>query len=79
MALAGPYRLVLMDPPYKFLELGEFLESMAQVDGLVEDNGTVVVGHSRHLELQSGYGSLHLFSHCRYGDNVVEFYRKGVD
>ena len=77
-ALTGPYRLVLMDPPYKFLELGEFLESLAQVDGLVEDDGTVVVGHSRHLELQSGYGSLHLFSHRRYGDNVVDFFRKGV-
>ena len=77
-ALTGPYRLVLMDPPYKFLELGDFLESLAGVDGLVEDDGTVVVGHSRHLELQSDYGSLHLFSHRRYGDNVVEFFRKGV-
>ena len=77
-ALTGPYRLVLMDPPYKFLELGQLLETLANIDGLVEDGGTVVVGHSRHLELQSGYGSLHLFSHRRYGDNVVEFFRKGV-
>ncbi len=76
-ALTGPYRLVLMDPPYKFLELGEFLESMAQVDGLVEDDGTVVVGHSRRLDLQPSYGSLHQFSHRRYGDNVVDFYSKG--
>ena len=45
---------------------------------MVEDDGTVVVGHSRHLELQSDYGSLHLFSHRRYGDNVVDFFRKGV-
>ena len=76
-ALPGPYRLVLMDPPYRFLELGGFLESLAQVDGLVEDDGTVVVGHSRHLDLQSAFGSLHRFSHRRYGDNVVDFYRKG--
>ena len=78
MALPGPYRLVLMDPPYRFLELGGLLESMANIDGLVEDDGTVVVGHSRHLELQPEYGSLHLFSHRRYGDNVVDFFSKGV-
>lgn len=78
-ALTGPYRLVLMDPPYRFLELGDFLESLAQVDGLVEVDGTVVVGHSRHLEIQSSYGSLHLFSHRRYGDNVVDFFRKGFN
>lgn len=78
-ALTGPYRLVLMDPPYKFLELGEFLESLARIDGLVQDEGTVVAGHSRHLELQAAYGSLQLFSHRRYGDNVVDFFRKGVN
>jgi len=78
-ALTGPYRLVLMDPPYKFLELGEFLERLANIDGLVEDDGTVVVGHSRHLELRPGYGSLQMFSHRRYGDNVVDFFRKGVN
>ena len=77
-ALPGPYRLVLMDPPYRFLELGGLLESMGEIDGLVDDDGTVVVGHSRHLELQAEYGSLRLFSHRRYGDNVVNFFQKGV-
>ncbi|PKB78949.1 MAG: 16S rRNA (guanine(966)-N(2))-methyltransferase RsmD [SAR202 cluster bacterium Io17-Chloro-G9] len=75
--LAGPYRLVMLDPPYRFLELGRVLETIASIQGLVEDDGTVVVGHSRHLELQSLYGNLHLFSHRRYGDNVVDFFHKG--
>ena len=77
-ALPGLYRLVLMDPPYRFLGLGGLLESMGEIDGLVDDDGTVVVGHSRHLELQTEYGSLRLFSHRRYGDNVVNFFQKGV-
>lgn len=77
-ALPGPYRLVLMDPPYRFLELGGLLESMAAIDGLVQDDGTVVVGHSRHLDLQTEYRPLQLFSHRRYGDNVVDFFQKGV-
>ena len=75
--LPGPYRLVLMDPPYRFLELGGLLDTIAGIQGLVEDEGTLVAGHSRRLELQSGYGDLHLFSNRRYGDNVVDFYQKG--
>lgn len=74
----GPYRLVLMDPPYRFLELGELLESISKIEGLVADDGIVVAGHSRHLELEPGYSSLSLFSHRQYGDNVVDFFRKGV-
>jgi len=75
--LDGPYRLVMLDPPYRFLELTRVLETIGSMRGMVEDEGTVVVGHSRHLELQSVFGDLHLFSHRRYGDNVVEFYNKG--
>ena len=77
--LAGPYRLVLMDPPYRFEGLGALLETMARDEKLVEDQGTLVVGHSKRLELQSGYGDLHRFSNRRYGDNVVDFYHKGDD
>jgi len=29
------------------------------------------------LELQAVYGDLNLFSHRRYGDNVVDFFNKG--
>ena len=45
----------------------------------MEDQGTLVVGHSKRLELQSVYGDLHRFSNRRYGDNVVDFYHKGDD
>ena len=75
--LAGPYRLVLMDPPYRFEDLGALLETMAKDEKLLEDEGTLVVGHSKRLELQSVYGDLHRFSNRRYGDNAVDFYFKG--
>jgi len=75
-ALEGPYRLVLLDPPYRLQNLGEVLEEIASSPGLVDNQGIVVVGHSKHLELLSHYGSLHLESHRRYGDNVVDFYAR---
>ena len=74
--LDGPYQLVLLDPPYKLQNLGEVLEKIASVPGLVDNQGIVVVGHSRHLELLPRYESLYLESHRRYGDNVVDFYIK---
>ena len=73
-ALDGPYQLLLMDPPYRLQNLGEVLEKIASVPGLIDSQGIVVVGHSKHLELLSNYGPLSLESNRRYGDNVVEFY-----
>jgi len=72
--LPGPYQLILLDPPYVMQNIGEVLEKIASMPGLVDVQGTVVVGHSRHLDLLPNYGSLLLETHRRYGDNVVEFY-----
>ena len=74
--LAGPYQLVLLDPPYRMENLSEFLESLAAAPGLVSEEGMVVAGHSRHVSLFSEYGPLRLYSHRRYGDNVVDFFQK---
>ena len=76
-SLPGPYRLVMLDPPYRLTQLGDILEKIAQPPGLVSPNGIVVVGHSRHAELLPSYGPLSRESLRRYGDNVVEFYRRG--
>lgn len=76
-SLPGPYQLVLLDPPYKMERLGEFMASLATTPGLVAETGIVVVGHSRHVSLKSEYGDLELFSDRRYGDNLVDFYRRG--
>ena len=75
--LSGPYQLVLMDPPYKMENLDEFMETVGSKSGLLSDDGIVVVGHSRHTSLGSQYGGLSRYSDRRYGDNLVDFYRRG--
>jgi 16S rRNA (guanine(966)-N(2))-methyltransferase RsmD len=75
----GPYRLVMMDPPYRLQDLNPVLEKLEAATGLVAAGGMVVVGHSRFLSLLPGYGGLSLESHRRYGDNVVDFFRQGGD
>lgn len=74
-ALAGPYQLILLDPPYKMAGLGEFLESLAAAPGLTAAGGMWVVGHSRHSSLAEQYGPLSRWSQRRYGDNRVDFYQ----
>ena len=75
--LPGPYQVVLLDPPYKMGRLNEFIASLAGTRGLVAEHGMVVVGHSRHVTLESEYGPLKLSSHRRYGDNLVDFFQRG--
>jgi 16S rRNA (guanine(966)-N(2))-methyltransferase RsmD len=75
--LPGPYRLVLLDPPYKMEELDDFMVSLGTTPGLVDESGMVVVGHSRHVALAGEYGDLALESNRRYGDNLLDFYRRG--
>ena len=74
----GPFRLVLLDPPYRLQDLDGVLEKLAAA-GVVAAGGMVVAGHSRFASLLPGYGALALESHRRYGDNVVDFFRQGGD
>ena len=75
-ALEGLYRLVLLDPPYAMKGLDELLEEMAGNPNLIQSDGIVVVGHSRFLQMRPEYGCLSRVRSRRYGDNVVEFYRR---
>ena len=77
ITLTGPYQVVLLDPPYKMEKLDEFMETLGHVPGLVADEGIVVVGHSRHVSLGTQYGGIRRYSDRRYGDNLVDFYRRG--
>jgi 16S rRNA (guanine(966)-N(2))-methyltransferase RsmD len=78
-ALVGPYQLVLLDPPYRMVDLTEFMERLAATAGLVAPGGMVVVGHSPRVDLLANYGELVRYSHRRYGDNVLDFYCWGGD
>lgn len=75
-ALEGRYQLVLMDPPYKLITLGETLDSLAG-SGLLEGGATVVVGHSKRLALSDRYRSLSLIKNYRYGDSTVDLFEQG--
>ena len=71
--LKGPYRVVLMDPPYRLQTLDPILESLARVS-LIEAEGVVVVGHSKRLGLNNRYGALSKVLSRRYGDSTVDFF-----
>lgn len=70
------YRLVLMDPPYKLSSLDAVLDRLTTSD-LLEEDATVVVGHSKRLSLRSNYRSLSLVGSYRYGDSAVDFLEMG--
>ena len=74
--LDGRYQLVLLDPPYAIQGLDELLERIAGTPELVAAGGMVVAGHSRFLDLLPEYRPLRRISFRRYGDNVVEFYKR---
>ena len=72
-ALTGPYRVVLMDPPYRLETLDPILETLARMS-LIEGEGVVVVGHSKRLGLNDRYGTLSKVLSRRYGDSTVDFF-----
>ena len=74
IALPGNYDLVLLDPPYGMSGLDDLIEKISSKSRLIIDGGVVVVGHSKHRDLNEKYGFLNLTSHRQYGDNVVDFF-----
>ena len=77
-SLQGSYNLVLMDPPYRMESLAPVLQALER-EGLVEDGGTVVVGHSKRVALESRYGRLRCSGTRRYGDSAVDVFRAGLE
>ena len=72
--MAGPYQLVLLDPPYRMDGLDQVLNAIASQEGLVVAGGVVVAGHSKRSKLGASFGKLRQTSHRQYGDNVVDFF-----
>ena len=72
--LQGPYGVILMDPPYRLESLDEVLEAINQAE-IIENEGMLVVGHSKRLTLKERYGGLSLLRSRRHGDSVVDFFR----
>lgn len=74
--LKGPYRLVLVDPPYDLPGIPRILEALNR-PSLLEEGGVVVVEHSRRVALPGGYGALRRGQQRRYGDTMLSVYSKG--
>ena len=73
--LAGPYSLVLADPPYDDDAAPVTLERIAD-SGLFTKDGTLVWEHSHHREAVDRLGPLALAWRRRYGDTEVSIYRR---
>ena len=73
--LTDRYHLILMDPPYKLADLDEILETLVK-GGLLEEEGILVVGHSKRRSLRSNYDDVALTGSYRYGDSTVDCFEK---
>ena len=70
------YGIILMDPPYSDLSIGNVVTQLA-TSKLVGTNSIVVVTHSPHLSLDSTYAPLNLIKERRHGDSCIAIYKKG--
>ena len=70
------YGIILMDPPYSNLSIGNVVAQLA-TSKLVGTNSVVVVTHSPHLTLDSTYAPLNLVKEHRHGDSCIAIYQKG--
>ena len=69
------YSIILMDPPYSDLSIGNIVTRLA-TSKLVGINSIVVVTHSPHLSLNSTYAPLNLIKEHRHGDSCIAIYQK---
>lgn len=74
--LAGPYQLVLLDPPYALPGVQLVMGRLAS-SGLIDKNGVAVVEHSSHAEWADSYGDVGKIDTRRYGDTTLSIYRAG--
>ena len=69
------FEVVFLDPPYE--EIREYHHALRQLarGALLAPASMVVAEHSRHVELEENYLSLHRTRLLRHGDAQLSFYR----
>jgi 16S rRNA (guanine(966)-N(2))-methyltransferase RsmD len=70
------YGIILMDPPYADVSIGNVVTQLAN-SKLVGSDTVVVVTHSPRITLDSNYGVLNLLKEHRHGDSCITIYLKG--
>jgi 16S rRNA (guanine(966)-N(2))-methyltransferase RsmD len=71
------YNIILMDPPYSNVSIGNFITQLA-TSRLVGTETTIVVTHSPRLPLSPSYAGINLIKEHRHGDSCISLYRKEV-
>jgi 16S rRNA (guanine(966)-N(2))-methyltransferase RsmD len=69
------YGIILMDPPYSSLAVGNLIRQLAD-SRLVGQKTTLIVTHSPHVPLEPAFDSLSLIKEYRHGDSCIAVYRK---
>lgn len=72
--LAGPYDLVVADPPYEY-DRAESDLAQVVTGGTLAPAGTLAVEHSQRKSWPQTLGGRSQFASRRYGDTRVTFYR----
>ena len=71
------YDIVLMDPPYRREDIGEFLAKLASTP-LIGLKTWLVITHSPRVPLDESYGQLKMKKERRHGDSIISIYHKEV-
>ncbi len=72
------FDLVFVDPPYGRGELGGVMARLHQWPEMVAEEGLVLVQRSRHEDAGSRVGALARMRSTRYGETVVDVYRRAA-
>jgi len=70
------FDLIFVDPPYGRGEAGGMLGRVAQHPELLAQAGLLIVQHSRHEELPEGVGPLVRMRQTRFGETMVDMFRR---
>lgn len=74
--LSDPYGVIFMDPPYADPNISQVVEKVAG-SSLVGPRTTLVVEHSKRVDLETAVGAFQLMKRRRHGDTVVSIYCVG--
>ena len=74
--LPGPYGVIFMDPPYADPDISRVVREIA-ASNLLRPGSTLVVEHSKRVELEMSVSSLVLVKCRRHGDTVISIYCVG--
>lgn len=71
--VAGPFELILMDPPYQLSEIEPVIEAAVR---LLADGGTLVYEHGSRYNPPGQPGGLKLLDRRTYGDSAIALYAR---